>query len=99
MTKILGRASAVAFAALIAAAAPQAALAQKKGEKAPSFKFSKAVQPLLADAQKKQQAGDAVLPGFCRRVKRSAAGLIRCADKGDIGFERIFYQLWRSNFS
>ncbi len=59
MTKILGRASAVAFAALIAAAAPQAAQAQKKGEKAPSFKFSKAVQPLLADAQKKQQAGDA----------------------------------------
>lgn len=63
MTKFPGlftaRASAVVLAALIAATAPQAALAQKKGEeKAPSYKFSKKVQPLLAEAQKQQQAGN-----------------------------------------
>lgn len=59
MTKFLGRASAMVLAALIATTAPQAALAQKKGEaKAPTYKFSKKVQPLLADAQAKQKAGD-----------------------------------------
>jgi tetratricopeptide (TPR) repeat protein len=59
MTKFLGRASAVVLAALIATTVPQAAMAQKKGEaKAPSYKFSKKVQPLLADAQAKQKAGD-----------------------------------------
>lgn len=55
MRKILGGSTAMALAALVTATAPQAALAQK----APSYKFSKKVQPLLADAQKKQQAGDA----------------------------------------
>lgn len=64
MTKFSGlvfgrRASAMVLAALIATTAPQAALAQKKGEeKAPSYKFSKKVQPLLAEAQKQQQAGN-----------------------------------------
>lgn len=56
---VLGRASALALAALIATTAPQAALAQKKTEaKAPSYKFSKKVQPLLAEAQKQQQANN-----------------------------------------
>lgn len=59
MTKFLGRASAAVLAALIAASLPQAALAQKKEEaKAPSYKFSKKVQPLLAEAQKQQVAGN-----------------------------------------
>lgn len=63
MTKFSGlamaRASAVVLAALIATTAPQAAFAQKKEEaKAPTYKFSKKVQPLLAEAQKQQQAGN-----------------------------------------
>ena len=65
MTKFSGlvfgrRASAMALAALIATTAPQAAFAQKKeaAAKAPSYKFSKKVQPLLAEAQKQQQAGN-----------------------------------------
>lgn len=60
MMKFPGRAIAVAMAALLATTVPHAAQAQKAdAAKAPTFKFSKKVQPLLADAQKKQQAGDA----------------------------------------
>lgn len=60
MKMVLGRASAAALAALLLVAAPQAAMAQKKGkDAAPSFKFSKPVQSLLAQAQTAQQAGDA----------------------------------------
>ncbi len=60
MKMVLGRASAAALAAMLLMAMPQAAMAQKKGKAAaaPSFKFSKPVQSLLAQAQKAQQAGD-----------------------------------------
>lgn len=60
MTMVLGRASAMALAAMLMVAMPQAAMAQKKGKEAAaqSFKFSKPVQSLLAQAQKAQQAGD-----------------------------------------
>lgn len=57
MNKFIGRASAAMLAALLMAGAPEAALAQK-GSKAPSFKFSKPVQSLLAQAQKAQQGND-----------------------------------------
>jgi len=60
MKLVLGRASAAAMAAMLLVAMPQAAMAQKKGkDAAPSFKFSKPVQSLLAQAQTAQQAGDA----------------------------------------
>ncbi|MFN7400440.1 MAG: tetratricopeptide repeat protein [Sandaracinobacter sp.] len=62
MIKFLGRASAVALAAMVMMAAPEAALAQKKKEEAkggaPSLKLSKPVQSLAAQAQKLQQEGN-----------------------------------------
>ncbi|WP_199553481.1 tetratricopeptide repeat protein [Sandaracinobacteroides hominis] len=64
MTKFLqrasvSRASALVLAAAIAVAIPQAAMAQKKSaEKGPTYKFSKPVQSLVAQAQQKQNAGD-----------------------------------------
>lgn len=59
MTNIFGRASAVLLAAAAVVAVPQAAMAQKKAaEKAPTYKFSKPVQSLVAQAQQKQTAGD-----------------------------------------
>jgi tetratricopeptide (TPR) repeat protein len=61
MTKFFSRASIAVLAAVLAAAVPNAAMAQKKSdkaEKAPSYKFSKPVQSLLAQAQTAQTAGD-----------------------------------------
>lgn len=58
MKNFLGRGSMLALAALLALSGTQAIAAKPKAEKAPSFKFSKQVQPLLAEAQKKQQAND-----------------------------------------
>jgi tetratricopeptide (TPR) repeat protein len=60
MMNFFGRASAVALAALLLTAAPEAALAQKKKEeaKAPALKLSKPVQSLAAQAQKLQQEGN-----------------------------------------
>ncbi|TPE61075.1 tetratricopeptide repeat protein [Sandaracinobacter neustonicus] len=57
MTTVFGRASAAAFAALLLAATPQAAMAQKE-QKPPALKLSKPVQSLAAQAQKAQGAGD-----------------------------------------
>ncbi|PZU50710.1 MAG: hypothetical protein DI568_02875 [Sphingomonas sp.] len=57
MTTVFGRASAAAFAALLLAATPQAAMAQKT-PKAAAPKYSKAVQSLAAQAQKAQGSGD-----------------------------------------
>lgn len=56
MGKLSRHTMALVLAAMVALPASQA-MAQKKA-KAPSFKFSKQVQPLLAEAQKKQQAED-----------------------------------------
>ena len=59
MKMVFGRASAAALAALLMAAAPQAAHAQKdKEQKAPALKLSKPVQSLAAQAQKAQASGD-----------------------------------------
>ncbi len=58
MQKFLGGAPVALIAAVVAVAVPQAAMAQKKAEKAPSYKFSKPVQSLLAQAQTVQTAGD-----------------------------------------
>lgn len=59
MTNFLGRGSALLLAAAAVMVVPQAAMAQKKpAEKASSFKFSKPVQSLVAQAQQKQNAGD-----------------------------------------
>lgn len=51
MKKFPGAAPVAIAAAILAIGLPQAALAQKKGEKAPSVKLSKPVQSLLAQAQ------------------------------------------------
>jgi len=61
MKMVLGRASAVAMAAMLLLTMPQAATAQKKGKEpaGPTYKFSKPVQSLLAQSQTAQQAGDA----------------------------------------
>jgi tetratricopeptide (TPR) repeat protein len=60
MMTIFGRASAVALAAVLMTAAPQAALAQNKEEAkgAPSLKLSKPVQSLAAQTQKLQAEGN-----------------------------------------
>jgi tetratricopeptide (TPR) repeat protein len=57
MMSRFARACATVMAAMLLAAAPEAALAQKK-DKAPAFKFSKPVAALVSEAQKKQTAGD-----------------------------------------
>lgn len=56
MTRIFARASAAVLAAMLLAAAPEAALAQKA--KAPTYKFSKPVAALVSEAQKLQLAND-----------------------------------------
>lgn len=61
MTRWMGRAAAALLLAASAGAAiePAAAQRQQKGAaSAPKFKFSKEVQPLLAETQKAQQAND-----------------------------------------
>lgn len=60
MNKVIGRVSAAALAAVLLIALPTTASAQRSAKQAaPSFKFSKPVQALLAQAQAAQQAGDA----------------------------------------
>ncbi len=61
MMTFFGRASAVALAAMLMTAVPEAAIAQKKKEEAkgpPPLKLSKPVQSLAAQAQKLQQEGN-----------------------------------------
>lgn len=69
MKQIFSRTVATAIALALMAGAPQAALAQKD-KKAPSYKFSKPVQSLLAKAQKAQQDNDPqALLGFLREAE------------------------------
>lgn len=56
MKKIIGRSVATAIALALMVSAP--ADAQKKQSKAPALKLSKAVQPILVEAQKAEQAND-----------------------------------------
>jgi hypothetical protein len=58
MTRLFGRVSAAALAALMLAAVPQAALAQKEAPKPAPLKLSKPVQSLAAQAQKLQAEGN-----------------------------------------
>lgn len=57
MRTVIRAASALLLATVATAVIAPPAMAQKQ-PKAQQFKFSKAVQPLLGEAQKKQQAGD-----------------------------------------